>query len=302
MPAFAAIMGLLRGLLAGISIFSALAAGRAQYLEPLPTPQSHGDSIRIRLDIPYGDEAQQRMDAYLPSPAFRAPVVVCWFGGAFWGSDKTQMAALASYLASRGIAAITPGYFLGARDGSHAAWPKAVYDAKSAVRYVRAHAAELNINPDRIFALGYSSGAYLAMMVGFTPNLTELEGTGGNLDVSSRVSAVVEIAGVCDRRRDVGIPLSLLGKDYAAKPDLRVVTSPVIYISPQTVPVYILQGRADRVVDVSCATQLADVLAAASVPHVLRIVEADHAPVTLSELNQIVEWLIKADGAPAGAP
>jgi acetyl esterase/lipase len=102
---------------------------------------------------------------------------------------------VAAYLASRGIAAVTPGYFLGAKDGSVAAWSRAVCDAKAVVRHLRATAKKLNINPDHIAALGYSSGAYLAMMVGFTPNLTELEGPGGHLGTSSRASAVVEIAG-----------------------------------------------------------------------------------------------------------
>ncbi|MDB6164913.1 MAG: Alpha/beta hydrolase fold-3 domain protein, partial [Lacunisphaera sp.] len=264
------------------------------YLEPFPSVDATADQIRIRSDIRYGDEEQQQLDVYLPTPAFRPPVVICWFGGAFWGADKSQFAGLARYLASRGIGAITPGYYLGARDGSRAAWPKAVYDAKSAVRYVRAHASELNVDPDRIVALGYSSGAYLAMMVGFTPNLPELEGVGGNLEVSSRVSAVIEISGVCDRRRDVGIPLSLLGRGYEEKPDLRVATSPVIYVSSKTVPVYILHGRNDSVADVSCATQLADALESARVPHVLRVVDADHAPITGRELDLIVEWLKKS--------
>ncbi len=291
----AAVIGFLLKLLAGLGLLSAGVPGQAQYLEPLPRVDSAGDEIRIRADIRYGVEEQQLMDAFLPTPAFRAPVVICWFGGAFWGSNKEQLAGLARYLASRGIAAITPGYYLGARDGNRAAWPKAVHDAKSAVRYVRAHAAELNVDPDRIIALGYSSGAYLAMMVGFTPNLTELEGPGGNLEVSSRVSAVVEIAGVCDRRRDVGIPLSLLGRDYWLKPDLRVATSPVIYISPKTVPVYILHGRSDSVADVSCATQLADALKSADVPHVLRLVDANHSPITAGELDRIIEWLKSPD-------
>ncbi|HLP26879.1 MAG TPA: alpha/beta hydrolase fold domain-containing protein, partial [Acidobacteriota bacterium] len=196
-----------------------------------------------------------------------------------------------AYFAARGFAAITPNYFLGARDGSRAAWPKAVYDAKSAVRFVRAHADELGINPDRIFAFGYSSGAYLAMMVGFTPNLTQLEGPDADPAGSSRVTAVVDVAGVCDRRRDVGIPLALLGQGYQEKWDLRVATSPVIYISSKTVPVYILHGRNDRVADVSCATQLANALKAAEVPHVLSLVDAGHSPITARELDAIVEWL-----------
>jgi acetyl esterase/lipase len=266
--------------------------GHAQYLDDsLPKADSYGKRLTIRRGISYGEERHQFLDAYLPTPAFRAPAVVCWFGGAFQNGAITQLENLAGFLANRGFVAITPNYFLGAPDGRRAAWPNAVYDAKSAVRYVRAHATELNVDPDKIFALGYSSGAYLAMMVGFTPNLTQFDDRGGDTEVSSRVSGVVEIAGVCDRRRDVGLPLSLLGVGYQEKWDLRVATSPVIYISPKTVPVYILHGRNDQIADVSCATQLAGALTDAHVPHVLRLVDTNHAPITAKELDLIAAWL-----------
>lgn len=203
------------------------------------------------------------------------------------------MANVAAFFASRGFAAVTPGYFLGTRDGSRAAWPNAVFDAKAAVRFVRANARDLKVDPDRIVALGYSSGAYLAMMVGFTPNLTEFEGSGGWLDESSRVSAVIEIAGVCDRRRTIGLPLALLGKGHEDKHDLRVASSPVIYVSHNTVPVYILHGRFDSVADVSSATQLAAALEAAQVPHELHLVDTDHFPFSAAKLASMVEWLKK---------
>jgi pimeloyl-ACP methyl ester carboxylesterase len=131
------------------------------------------------------------------------------------------------------------------------------------------------------------------MMVGFTPNLSELEGNGGSLSESSKVSAVIEIAGVCDRRRKIGLPLALLGKGFEDKYDLRVVSSPIIYVSPNTVPVYILHGRFDSVADVSSATQLAAALEAAHVPHELHLVDTDHFPFSVAELALMVEWLKK---------
>lgn len=278
-------------LLLGLICSTFVAPAHAQYAENLPKHDSYGDKVEIRYALTYGSEPQQQFEAHLPKNAKGAPAIVCWFGGAFRSGDQFQLADVAAYFAARGFAAITPNYFLGTRDGSRAAWPKAVYDAKSAVRFVRAHADELGIDPNRIYAFGYSSGAYLAMMVGFTPNRTELEGPDADPAVSSRVTAVVEVAGVCDRRRDVGIPLSLLGQGYQEKWDLRVATSPVIYLSAKTVPVYILHGRNDQIADVSCATQLADALKAADVPHVLRLVDAGHSPITAGELDAIVEWL-----------
>lgn len=269
------------------------ALGFGRPFADIPAPASYGGAIEVRTDIVFGERDDQQLDIFLPVGVTKPPVVICWFGGAFWGSDRTQLANVAAFFAAHGFAAVTPGYFLGTRDGSRAAWPNAVFDAKAAVRFVRANAKDLKVDPDRIVALGYSSGAYLAMMVGFTPNLPELEGSGGALTESSKVSAVIEIAGVCDRRRTVGLPLALLGKGFEDKHDLRVASSPIIYVSPNTVPVYILHGRFDSVVDVSSATQLAAALEAAHVPHELHLVDTDHFPFSAAKLASMVEWLKK---------
>jgi len=257
----------------------------------LPGPGSYGAKIEVRTDLAFGENEQQKLDLYLPADADSAPVVICWFGGAFWGSDKYAMSEVCAFLAARGYAAVAPNYFLGKRNGAVAAWPQAVYDAKAAVRYVRANAKALHLDPNRVAALGYSSGAYLAAMVGFTPNLTELEGTGGDRAESSRVSAVVAISGVYDRRGTLGLPLALLGQGYEKKHDLRVATSPVLYVGPDTVPVYILHGDHDHVANVASARQLAAALEDAHVPHQLRIVDADHDPVNAAELAAVAGWL-----------
>jgi acetyl esterase/lipase len=279
----------------GLILYAALggASGFGQLFNGLPEPESYGGAIEMRADIAFGESDQQKFDFFLPAGVRPAPVVVCWFGGAFWGSSRAQLRDLAAFFAAHGFAAVTPGYFLGTRDGSGASWPYAIYDAKAAVRFVRANAKDLGVDPDQIVALGYSSGAYLAMMVGFTPNLRELEGSGVALSESSKVSAVIEIAGVCDRRRTVGLPLALLGRGFEDKFDLRVASSPIIYVSPNTVPVYILHGKQDHVSDVSSATQLAAALEAAHVAHELHLVDADHYPFSSDELLPMVEWLNK---------
>lgn len=259
--------------------------------DSLPGPAHYGAAIEVTQEISFGTSEHQKLDLYRPASGPPAPVVVCWFGGAFWGGDPWQMTGVASFLASRGFSAVAPGYFLGTKDGSRAAWPRAVSDAKAAVRYVRANARDLRVDGERIVALGYSSGAYLAAMVGYTPNLRELEDDSAAAEVPSRVSAVVAIAGVYDRRRDLGLPLGLLGKGFEEKFDLRVATSPVLYVHPRSVPTYLLHGREDTVADVSSATQLAGVLTAAGVRHELRLVDAGHYPISAAELERVAEWL-----------
>ena len=267
-------------------------SGLAQQLN-LPSPDVYGSKIEIRTDIKFGDSEQQKLDLYRPSGTESAPVVICWFGGAFWGADKSHMASICAFLASHGFAAVAPNYFLGEKDGTKAAWPNAIYDAKAAVRFVRSNAKELRIDPGRMVALGFSSGAYLAAMVGFTPNLAEMEDTDVALSEPCKVSAVVAIAGVYDRRGALGLPLALLGKGYESKYDLRVATSPIIYIGPNTVPVYILHGDHDSVVNVASAKQLAAALEEAHVPRQVRIVDADHSPINEREFEAVIVWLRK---------
>lgn len=259
----------------------------------LPGPEAYGSEITVRHDLAFGDLKHQVFDLFLPPGVEKPPVVICWFGGAFWGGNKSHMAGVASYFAAHGIAAVAPGYYRGEKDGSRAAWPYAVYDAKAIVRFVRGNETALNVDSARVAALGYSSGAYLAMMVGVTPNLTELEGPGVTLPGASRVSAVIAIAGAYDRRRTLGLPLALLGQGYEEKHDLRVATSPIIYISPRTVPVYILHGQSDDVADVSSATQLAETLRESNVHHELHLVDAGHDPITVGHLSSMVGWLKK---------
>lgn len=259
----------------------------------LPTLSSYGSRIEVRSDIEFGGGEQQKFDLYMPATGGTPPVVVCWYGGAFYAGDRINMAEVGAFLAARGFAVAAPGYYLGTKDGSRAAWPRAVNDAKAIVRHIRGRAAELGVDANRIGTLGYSAGAYLAMMVGFTPNLSELEGSLFPPTHSSRVSAVVTIAGVCDRRRDIGLPLALLGAGYEEKYDLRVASSPILYVNRNTVPVYILHGRRDSVVDASSATQLASALKEAGVAHALRLVDTDHYPISSAEMDRIADWLGK---------
>jgi acetyl esterase/lipase len=260
---------------------------------PLPDVASFGDRIEVRKDLPFGTENYQKLDLYLPRGEGPFPAVICWFGGGFTGGDKGGMARVAAFLASKGIAAAAPNYYLADKAGERPGWPKNLHDAKAAVRFVRSKAVEWRIDSGRLAGLGSSSGAYLALMVGFTPHLRELEGNGTAPDQSSALSAIVDLAGVCDRRRSLGTgTVCLLGKGFEEKEDLRAQASPVLYVGPKTVPVYILHGDQDKTVDISSARQLDLALSAAKVLHTLHVVEGGgHDPNSLEAMETIVAWL-----------
>ena len=94
-----------------------------------------------------------------------------------------------------GIAFVSIDYRL----SGEAAFPAQIYDVKGAIRFLRAHADEYGIDPNRIAVAGNSAGGHLAMELATTGDIKELEGdVGGNLDYSSEVMAVVDYYGPTD--------------------------------------------------------------------------------------------------------
>ena len=83
------------------------------------------------------------------------------------------------------------------RLSQHAVFPAQIEDCKAAVRWLRAHAAEYHLDPNRFAAWGSSAGGHLAAMLGTTGDVKEFE-VGENLGVSSRVQAVVDYFGPTD--------------------------------------------------------------------------------------------------------
>jgi acetyl esterase/lipase len=90
----------------------------------------------------------------------KRPAIVFFFGGGWKSGSFTQFVAQSDYFASRGMVAASADYRI---ESIHHTTPdKCVEDAKSAVRYLRQHAAELGIDPDRVVASGGSAGGHIA--------------------------------------------------------------------------------------------------------------------------------------------
>jgi acetyl esterase/lipase len=117
-------------------------------------------------------------DAYLPESAVPVPVVIAMHGGSWRSGTRSSYQYLGCNLADCGYAVLAIDYRLRRR------YPDAVDDVRAAVHYVREHAAELNVDPERVVLLGDSAGAHLAAMVG--------------LRERPQVKAVVGIVGVYD--------------------------------------------------------------------------------------------------------
>ncbi|MXO79304.1 alpha/beta hydrolase fold domain-containing protein, partial [Paenibacillus sp. OT2-17] len=85
------------------------------------------------------------------------------------------------------------------RLSGEAIFPAPIYDVKGSIRYLRAHAKEYGIDPEKIAVAGNSAGGHLATELAVTSDIKELEGdVGGNLEYSSKVMAAVDFYGPTD--------------------------------------------------------------------------------------------------------
>jgi acetyl esterase len=116
----------------------------------------------------------------------RRPAIVFFFGGGWTQGSVTQFVTQATHFARRGMVAIVADYRVSARHGTSPF--EAIADAKSAVRWVRANAARLRVDPDRIVASGGSSGGHIALSTAVFDTFDE-----GSEDkaVSSKPNALV---------------------------------------------------------------------------------------------------------------
>src|SRR5436190_31928 len=117
----------------------------------------------LREDVVYAhaDGVPLRFDHYRPRKVDGpAAAVIFVHGGAWMHGDPSQAAGNALHFARRGIATISLSYRLAPADR----FPAPLDDVRHGLRWVRAHAAELGIDPDRLALLGLSAGAHLAML------------------------------------------------------------------------------------------------------------------------------------------
>src|SRR5262249_53417611 len=143
-----------------------------------------------------------------------------------------EFTGLIEQSAAKGYVSASIGYRLAPKH----VFPSQVEDCKCAVRWLRANANRLHIDPRRVGVVGSSAGAHLAMMLGAMEPSDGLEGNGGSGEASSRVQAVVSFAGPTNLRAefpDVSKPLlaTFLGGPQPEKAEAARLASPITYVS-----------------------------------------------------------------------
>jgi acetyl esterase/lipase len=245
-------------------------------------------------DVPFlGAERKEKLDLYFPNGPKRLdrPAVVFIHGGGFTGGDKAEYrsASVSADLCREGYVVVSCNYVLGSKS-KPGVWPQNIADCRNAVRWVRAHAKELGVNPDKIAVAGGSAGGYLALMVGLSDDKT---GPGGDPAAkhSAKVSAVIDMYGV--------VNFSKHGKgDVPGVPaEAQQAYLPELQCDAQDPAVLILHGTADATVDIAQSDDMAKALRSAKTSYEYIVVEG--APHTFDLHPKGKGW--KRTGVMAGA-
>jgi acetyl esterase/lipase len=191
-------------------------------------PPTYKDIVYATVNNDNGEKKELKMNIFKPKDVTKATPVLIYIHGGGWGmgdyqcddapkdvnsvaqsqnstiqnsgSIGEQVAVDSAYqvfkkVLNNGITFVSIDYRL----SSEAAFPAQIFDVKGSIRYLRAHAKEYGIDPDKIAVAGNSAGGHLALELATTYDIKELEGeVGGNLDFSSTVMAVVDYYGPTD--------------------------------------------------------------------------------------------------------
>ena len=210
--------------------------------DELKTYKKVGD-VELKLHI-FNPEGHQEADS--------RPAIVFFFGGGWNSGTPSQFYPQSEYLAKRGMVAISAEYRVKSRNKTTPL--ECVKDGNSAIRWVRAHAAELGIDPEMIAAGGGSAGGHVAAATGTTKGIFE---EGEDLEVSSQPGALVLFNPVYDNGPK-GYGHDRV-KDYWKK------ISPMHNLDQKTPPTIVFLGTKDRLIPVATAEKYRDTMKKAGV-------------------------------------
>jgi acetyl esterase/lipase len=241
-------------------------------------------SVVVLRDLEYArvDDLSLKLDLYLPDPLpdKRLPLVIWIHGGGWRGGSKDR---------TRAPETLGTGYAVASIDyrlSHEAVFPAQIHDCKAAIRWLRGHATEYNLDPDRFGAWGSSAGGHLVALLGTSGGVGELEGiVGDHLRQSSDVQAVCDYYGPTDLLAMLSQPSLLdhhsptspesllLGGPVSENQELAWLASPIAFVDPTDPPFFIVHGDQDPTVPVEQSIDFHAALTDLGVDSMLRIVE-----------------------------
>ena len=254
--------------------------------EPLPVSTyllSGGELTNRAEQVVYKKTPQENLRLYLLRPSGRPtgplPAIVYFTGGGWVKGTPDGMIANAAWFRDHGIIGIAADYRVKSRHGTTPL--ECVKDGKSAIRYIRAHARELGVDPDRIIAAGGSAGGHVAAATVLAGN----DEPGEDATVSSRPNALV--------LHNPVLGVGFGDEFFAAHPDC----SPLAGVRAGWPPTVLSCGTADRTTPYAAAEQFAEKMRlAGNVCELITVTNADHScdwPATNVNFLPTVERMLK---------
>lgn len=236
-------------------------AGIAAVAPALGTITGHAQTadaaVAVEKNVVFGKggEIELRCDIYRPPAGVSAKrmATIHVHGGGFTGGSKETLSERILPFARRGYVAIAAQYRL----AGQAKWPLPVEDVKAAIRWTRANASTLGIDPNRIALVGYSAGGLLALTAAGTQDRMQFEGRSGTPGVPTAIAACCAFYPVTDT------PTALMpaGVDAATQRD----SVPATHISKLFAPTMLLHGVADTTVPIESSQRFFELLRKAGV-------------------------------------
>jgi acetyl esterase/lipase len=219
-------------------------------------------------DVAYMAGDRHDLDIYLPNEGQGPfPVIVDVFGGGLvFGDKSSHKLDPALKLLDQGYAVVSISYTW----IQDAAFPTQIYEVKAAIRFLRAHATEYQLDMDHVALMGESSGAHLALLAGVTATADEMSNRefGENADESEQVNAIIALygpyefdkfvpqfkeSGVVPNYSETGTAESFEGQMFNKQapkdvPDKVKEYNPATYLSATMPPILAFVGTADVIV------------------------------------------------------
>jgi acetyl esterase/lipase len=275
-------------------------------LAATPTPTDASQSafpagpyaVKVAPDVAYGPLPAEKLDLCQPEGAAGPrPAIILIHSSGFPGSDKSMSdtAPQCGNFASQGFVVANINYRL-APDNT---WPAQIVDAQLAVRWLRAHAAQYGVDPQRLCASGKSFGGYLAVFLGVLHTIHPGDEAGLYADEPTDVSCVSDFFGLSilnppeDEVTDdlQGTRLGLLGGVAPADdPALYKDASPLDDVSAQSAPMVIVQGTRDTIVPPSQSLALKQALEQSGVPVTYISYQGEHELQGMSLADEQKMW------------
>jgi acetyl esterase/lipase len=186
--------------------------------------------------IPYEAGDRHALDVYVPTNAKPSPALIVFFYGGSWQTgDRKDYLFVGEALASRGYVTVIPDY----RRYPEVTFPAFMDDAAAAVAWARAHASEFGADPNRVFLMGHSAGAHIAMLLATDRRYLARDG----IDART-LAGVIGLAGPYDF-----LPLQDSTLEAIFPAGSRTDSQPINHVDGTEPPIFLGVGTADHTVD-----------------------------------------------------